>query len=53
MGTFGSDNGGYQKGNVVLDIIKGVFAALAAIFGVVIAILSIFGKIGGGGDNKA
>ena len=32
MGTFGSDNGGFQKGNVVLDIIKGIFAALAAVW---------------------
>ena len=53
MGTFGSDNGGFQKGNVVLDIIKGIFAALAAVFGVVIAVLGIIGKLGGGGNNKA
>ena len=52
MGTFGSDNGGYEKGNVVLDIIKGIGAALVAVFGVVIAILGIIGKIGGG-DKKS
>ncbi len=53
MGTFGSDNGGFRKGNLVLDIIKGVFRVLAAVFGIVFAVLGFIGKLGGGGSNKA
>ncbi len=53
MGTFGNDKGGFEKGNLVLDIIKGIGAVLVAVFTVVISVLGILGKLGGGDKNNS